>query len=175
MSKKQDNQNEAGSLANAKAQTRKSRWLTIFVILIAIGIIVIVARKTRDDNSNLQAIDIAGDSTTTAVTQPDLETSIKQLDGKWQRTDGGYILQISQITADGKMESSYFNPNPIHVGRSEWQNRSGKIVIIVELQDVNYPGSLYTLVYIPQENKLVGTYYQAVEKVTYDVEFKKLQ
>ena len=75
----------------------------------------------------------------------------------------------------GKIAAAYFNPNPINVGRSIWQNNAGKIIVTVELQDVNYPGSLYTLEFHPNENYLAGTYYQAVEKVNYNVEFRRLQ
>jgi len=91
--------------------------------------------------------------------------------GRWLRPDGGYILDIKSATADGKLDVSYFNPNPIHVGKSEWVVKEGKQYVLVELQDVNYPGSTYGLQYIVAQDRLTGTYYQAVEKNTYDVEF----
>jgi hypothetical protein len=34
--------------------------------------------------------------------------------------------------------------------------------VVVELRDVNYPGSTYTLTYDPGTDRLTGTYYQAV-------------
>jgi hypothetical protein len=41
------------------------------------------------------------------------------------------------------------------------------------MQDVNYPGSNYTLIYDPISEKLTGSYYQAVAGQTYTVEFVK--
>ena len=99
--------------------------------------------------------------------QPDLN----RLVGRWLRPDGGYILEIRSATADGKLDVSYFNPNPIHVARAEWVINDNILYALVELQDVNYPGSTYGLEYKDGSDHLVGTYYQAVEKSTYDVEF----
>ena len=44
-------------------------------------------------------------------------------------------------------------------------------MVMIELQDQNYPGSIYTLEYQPQGDRLTGIYFQAVEKVSYNVEF----
>ena len=35
--------------------------------------------------------------------------------GRWARTDGGYVLAINAVDADGRAEAAYFNPNPIKV------------------------------------------------------------
>jgi hypothetical protein len=94
-----------------------------------------------------------------------------KLAGDWIRTDGGYMLKILGATPDGKLDAGYFNPNPIHVARAEWQNRDGQLIVLVELQDANYPGSTYTLAYLPDKDCLIGNYYQAVEKVNFDVQF----
>jgi hypothetical protein len=93
--------------------------------------------------------------------------------GRWTRTDsdGAYVIEIKSATADGKLDASYFNPNPIKVGHAEWQNKNGKLVVVVELRDVNYPGSTYTLSFHPKENRMTGNYYQAVEGANFDVEF----
>jgi len=42
---------------------------------------------------------------------------------------------------------------------------------VLELRDVNYPGSMYNLRYDPENDRLNGTYFQAVQRETYDVEF----
>jgi len=34
--------------------------------------------------------------------------------GLWQRTDGGYVIEIRRIDADGKIAAGYFNPRPIN-------------------------------------------------------------
>jgi hypothetical protein len=96
-----------------------------------------------------------------------------KLIGEWMRTDGVYKLKILSATAGGKLDAGYFNPNPIHVGQAEWKVKDKNIIITVVLQDVNYPGSTYTLQYFPTEDRLAGNYYQAVERVNYSVEFMR--
>jgi len=94
--------------------------------------------------------------------------------GNWLRTDSDYRLQISEVNEDFTLEAKYFNPNPINVGRASWQESYGSLKIIVELRDVNYPGSTYTLNYLPDKNLLAGDYYQAVEGLTFYVEFTRI-
>ena len=94
-----------------------------------------------------------------------------QLVGRWQRPDGGYILEIRSALPNGKLDAGYFNPNPIHIGRAEWVVKDKKLYVLVELQDTNYPGSTYGLEYRPATDVLVGNYFQAVEQSNYDVEF----
>ena len=96
-----------------------------------------------------------------------------KLVGEWTRTDGGYKLKILSASPDGTLDAGYFNPNPIHVARAEWINKNNNIFIFVELRDVNYPGSAYTLQFFPSENILAGNYYQAVEGTNFDVQFVK--
>lgn len=98
-----------------------------------------------------------------------------QLVGRWTRTDsdGAYVIEIESAAADGKLEASYFNPNPIKVGRAAWQKKDNNLIVVVELRDVNYPGSTYTLNFLPAENSMRGNYYQAVEGTNFDVEFTR--
>lgn len=98
-----------------------------------------------------------------------------QLVGEYLRSDGVYTLKILSISADGKLDAAYFNPNPIRVGKASWALKDNSIFISVELRDVNYPGSTYTLQYYPANRNLAGKYFQAVEKVYYDVVFTKLK
>jgi len=37
----------------------------------------------------------------------------------------------------------------------------------------NYPGSTYTLQYDPASDRLKGTYFQAVQRQTFDIEFMR--
>jgi hypothetical protein len=99
----------------------------------------------------------------------------EKLVGRWQRTDGGYIIELKNPTPAGLIEAGYFNPNPIHVGKSGWQTKDGRLMIMVELQDQNYPGSLYNLEYQSNVDQLTGTYFQAVERVSYNVQFTRIK
>jgi hypothetical protein len=110
----------------------------------------------------------------TAISCSSEHDSVKdKLEGTWMRTDGTYSIQIVDVLEDGKLDAKYFNPNPINVGRAGWRTMDGEIQIFVELQDRNYPGSLYQLTYSEEDKTLSGTYYQAVSRQTYEVEFRK--
>ena len=91
--------------------------------------------------------------------------------GDWVRTDASYLIKIIKVNEDGTLEAQYFNPNPINVGRANWEESHGNLTITVELRDVNYPGSAYTLSYLPDRDVLAGEYYQAVQGSTFYVEF----
>lgn len=47
--------------------------------------------------------------------------------------------------------------------------------VLVQMQDENYPGSTYKLAYDSANDQLRGTYFQAVEKQTFDVFFTRTQ
>jgi len=99
------------------------------------------------------------------------QVSGERLVGRWDRPDGGYVLEIRSARAGGQLEAAYLNPRSIKVSRAEWRREEGHLLVFVELRDVNYPGSTYNLRYVPDKDRLVGSYYQAVQKQTFDVEF----
>lgn len=101
------------------------------------------------------------------------KTDKTKIIGEWLRTDSDYLIKIAAVNDDGSMRAQYFNPDPINVGRSNWESISGDFKILIELRDVNYPGSTYTLNYIPDKDMLAGEYYQAVEGLTFYVEFER--
>jgi len=97
----------------------------------------------------------------------------KRLIGQWVRPDGGYILEIKEIGKDGNLKAAYYNPRPINVARAEFSKKDDTLTVFIELRDVNYPGSKYNLKYDPKSDRLIGTYFQAVQGETYDVEFTR--
>ena len=101
------------------------------------------------------------------------KNDVQQIFGRWIRPDGGYMLDLKEIGKDGTLKAAYFNPNPINVYRAELGRKQGAITIFVELRDVNYPGSTYNLIYDLETDRLVGTYFQAVQKVTFNIEFMR--
>jgi uncharacterized protein (DUF2147 family) len=101
------------------------------------------------------------------------KNDVQHIFGRWVRPDGGYMLDLKEIGKDGTLKAAYFNPNPINVYRAELGRKQGAITIFVELRDVNYPGSTYNLIYDPETDRLVGTYFQAVQKVTFNIEFMR--
>jgi hypothetical protein len=100
---------------------------------------------------------------------------LAKLVGKWERPDGGYVLEIKSVDASGKADAAYYNPNPIKVSRAAAWRDKGASKLVVELRDEGYPGCTYTLEYNPQTDQLFGQYFQAAQQQTYEVVFARLQ
>ena len=99
----------------------------------------------------------------------------RPLVGRWQRTDGGYVIEIRRVAIDGTMEAGYFNPRPINVSMAKASTFKDHIKVEIELRDTGYPGSSYTLLYDPDKDALLGFYYQAVQKQNFDVMFVRMK
>ena len=95
--------------------------------------------------------------------------------GRWERPDGGYIVEIKSVDASGKLEVGYFNPDPIHVARAAAMRDKGTNKVFIELNDVNYPGCTYNLTHDPQSDQLYGQYFQAAMQQTFDVVFARVK
>lgn len=91
--------------------------------------------------------------------------------GEWVRPDGGYVLAVQGVAEDGSVTVGYFNPQPINVGTARASIEDDTLELFVKLEDRNYPGSTYTLRHDPREDQLVGIYFQAVQRESYDVVF----
>lgn len=76
---------------------------------------------------------------------------------------------------DGKMDAAYFNPTQINVAKAVALKDGQALKIFIELRDVNYPGSTYTLAYQPENDQLVGIYYQAATQQRFDVFFERMR
>ncbi len=98
---------------------------------------------------------------------------LQRLEGRWVRPDGGYVIELRGIKNDGSVSAAYFNPMQIRVYRAEVLKKNGRTALTLELRDVNYPGSTYSLIYDPATDRLKGTYFQAVHKQTFAVEFTR--
>jgi len=121
---------------------------------------------------------LRGDRSARDVSPPTSETApgagLTGLEGRWQRPDGGYILEIRKVYPSGVADAAYFNPNPIRVAKATATGDPSSATVFVELQDVNYPGSTYTLTYDPRRDVLEGIYYQAMLDQSFDVAFVRL-
>ena len=84
-----------------------------------------------------------------------------KLKGKWLRPDGGYVIEVRNVEDGGTMDVAYFNPRPIKVSKAEASQDGATTKVFLELRDVNYPGSTYTLRYDPASDQLKGVYYRA--------------
>ena len=92
------------------------------------------------------------------------------LQGRWVRTDAPYVIELRH-GQDGALQAAYFNPKSINVSKTETTEQGGLVQILIELQDVNYPGSTYVLAYDRQQDLLRGIYFHPVSKQSYEVTF----
>ena len=113
---------------------------------------------------------MAGVGFTNADAVAVLSPEILALQGRWVRTDAPYVIELSHAQ-DGSLQAAYFNPRPIHVGKTETAEQGGLVQILIELQDVNYPGSTYVLAYDRPQDLLQGIYFHPVSKQSYEVTF----
>jgi len=107
--------------------------------------------------------------------QADPLAMYQKLQGRWQRADGGYIIEIRGVDAAGTLTAAYLNPAPIHVAKAEASVLGDTLRVFIELRDTNYPGSTYQLSYDPASDRLKGVYFQATLRESYDVEFARMK
>lgn len=105
--------------------------------------------------------------------ESDISAVSEKLTGKWARADGPYTIEITSVNEDGVLELAYFNPNPIAGAKGSWRMEDNELSIFVVLDDIAYQGSKYELIYNERSKNLVGLFYQAKVKQTFDVYFTK--
>ena len=115
------------------------------------------------------------EANTANSTASDSKLEFQKLKGRWQRPDGGYIMEIKSVAPDGAMDAAYFNPKSIHIAKAEASRNGADTKVFIELRDANYPGSTYTLTYDPASDQLKGIYYQAVERQRFPVAFVRMK
>jgi hypothetical protein len=93
--------------------------------------------------------------------------------GAWVRPDGGYLIVVKSIGVDGALEAMYYNPRPLPFASAKASREGGAVHARFELVAGGYNGSTYDLRYDPASDRLLGTYYQAVAKQSFDVQFSR--
>jgi len=100
-----------------------------------------------------------------------VRAAFEKLVGRWRRPDGGYILEISGIDPEGKLQAAYYNPRPINVSLAYAAQEDEYTRVYVELRDVGYPGATYSLTYHKEQDAFAGLYYQPTAGQTFQVVF----
>ncbi|EXI79756.1 MAG: hypothetical protein AW10_02241 [Candidatus Accumulibacter appositus] len=103
----------------------------------------------------------------TALANADIEL----LKGAWLRPDGGYTIVISNVGASGQLEAIYFNPRQLPFAKAQASRTGGELRAFFELRAGGYDGSTYDLTYDAGNDRLTGTYYQAVARQKFDIFF----
>lgn len=173
-SKKSKNRSGTG---NASSRKRRN-FPTLFLIIVCAGVAVaggwLVFNKYTNEADQKSAIS-APDSSSQSSAPTTTPNNLRKLVGRWARPDGGYVIDIRNVDADGKLQVAYFNPRPIHVSQARVTKAQEKPQIFVELRDVGYPGATYTLTYNAQHDVLAGLYFQPTVGQTFDVIFVRMQ
>jgi hypothetical protein len=93
--------------------------------------------------------------------------------GRWARTEGPYIINISAVDENGKLDASYANPRPLPFHTAEVTRDGNALKLFFELRAGGYGGSTYTLKYDAASDSLRGVYDQVVVKQKFDVVFNR--
>jgi hypothetical protein len=134
---------------------------------------VVMAVSSCAKKADAPASTSAPPASTTAAA-PAANPSSARLVGRWLRADSDYVIQVESVGADGTLVAKYFNPGPIHVSRAEWVERAGKLGLMVELTDRNYPGNFYVLAYDPGSDSLMGVYNHLGQNQQFEVAFSRV-
>jgi hypothetical protein len=172
MSKNRRQERPKGKSQAQPAKRRMSTRITTLLLTVAIitAVAVFLLRGRRP-----VAHSPAPPTTKESVAAPGAMAQFDRLQGRWQRPDGGYLLEIREIEGSGKLVAAYFNPRPINVSRAEASQEGTTTKVFIELRDTNYPGSTYTLTYDPEDDQLKGTYFQAALQQSFEVFFVRIK
>jgi hypothetical protein len=161
---------------NHQAPTTRRRMHVhpVSLVLLVVGVFTVMAffilhgKQTGAQSSGPPA---AQEPVATA----EVKAEFHPLKGRWQRPDGGYVIEIKGVDAAGKMAAGYFNPRPINVARAEASMEGTTLKVFIELRDMNYPGATYNLTYEPGGDQLRGVYFQPALQQSFDVFFVRMK
>jgi hypothetical protein len=161
---------------STKSGVRRVSVLTATLVL-AVGIIAtfVLLRGRQPGGMGLPLPSSPAPRISLAATADSAESGFRALSGRWLRPDGGYILDIRDVDAGGKIDAVYLNPRPINIASAEATRDGSTLKVRVEFSAPGYPGSTYTLTYDPRRDQLAGSYFQAALQQHFDVVFVRMQ
>ncbi|MFL5236162.1 MAG: hypothetical protein ACJ8EL_00880 [Rhizomicrobium sp.] len=105
------------------------------------------------------------------VTESTTKAAMSVLLGRWVRVQGGYVITINAVSADGKLDASYANPRPLPFHTAVASSDGNSVKLFFELRAAGYNGSTYTLSYDAANDRLTGIYDQVVVNQKFEVMF----
>ncbi|MGA9534283.1 MAG: hypothetical protein WBR24_00105, partial [Desulfobacterales bacterium] len=110
--------------AKIGASGKKARSIRIW-LMILLAVVCVAAltgyyffRKSTGADRSEDPVAATQPRASQAASQ-DAAHGFQPLIGRWRRPDGGYVIEIRGIDADGKIDAGYFNPRPINVARAD--------------------------------------------------------
>ena len=148
---------------------RTALLASIGIVAVVIVSLLLKTIKTSGDSPSTADQKVAAPQTT--VPAPNFQSVV----GQWIRIDSPYVIDIESADQEGTLQAKYYNPRPINVSVARARAKDDTLEVFVELRDVNYPGSTYTLTYDSTRELLMGVYFQATMKQKYNVVFRRQQ
>ena len=160
--------------------TRTKRITRLVNVAARVTAIALLATSCSESTSTPESTPSAtspSNAPTATLPSPPATNNVSEsvLIGQWVRPDGGYVIELRNPQAGGKLEAFYFNPRPINVSRAEWRRENDGLHVFVELRDQNYPGATYKLRYLRDKDVLSGEYFQPLHQQTFEVFFTRRQ
>ena len=106
-----------------------------------------------------------------AAASPAAASALDVLKGSWVRPDGGYVIAIRSVGANGQLDAMYYNPKALPFAKAQAMQVGGALRVVFELQAGGYAGSVYELTYDAANDRLKGVFRQAVVKQIFEVKF----
>jgi hypothetical protein len=110
-------------------------------------------------------------ATTSAAPANAEQAKFDALPGRWVRVEGGYVISIKAVGADGRLDAEYANPRPLPFATASATSEAGVLKLLFELRAGGYGGSTYTLIYDAASDRLLGVYDQVVVHQKFNVVF----
>lgn len=101
--KKKKNQTGSKSSETPPKRRLSFKWIVLIVAVLTAAVSLVVYHF-QPTGSDQMPVSPAG--------QPKSGPTVEfnKLIGRWLRPDGGYVIEIRNISSGGKMEAAYFNP-----------------------------------------------------------------
>src|SRR5258706_4470170 len=102
------------------------------------------------------------------ATESAAKAALGVLPGRWVRVQGGYVITINSVDADGRLDASYANPRPLPFHTAVATSDGNRLKLFFELHAAGYNGSTYTLTYDAANDRLTGVYDQVAVNTKFD-------
>ncbi len=146
------------------------QWMTISAGLLSLGGAV-SCQKSESPPPAAAAAPAAATAVPAAPAPASAPAEVQKMLGRWLRSDGTYVLELRSADQSGVVQAAYFNPKSINVSRAIWMRGAEGLQVVVELNDVGYPGATYVLSHDAKSDMLVGKYNQPQMGQTFDIDF----
>ena len=126
--------------ASRKKNLRRIFWAVAILLIAALGAVPAYLSFRAKNDSKQPQTSIAKQGHTVSETDSEVSAQdFRPLIGRWIRPDGGYVIEIRAVDAQGKLDASYYNPRPINISRAHVSKPGDKPQVFIELRDNWYP------------------------------------